>query len=191
MCCTGGEVWRLSAGERLVFRDLSFAVRGGRRAGAGRAERIGQIDAAAAAGGSGAADGRPGAVARRGRSGRPGRAWPAGRLCRPSGRGEAGTDGGGKSAVRAPYRRPAGDARRWMPLDLRPLAELPARMLSAGQKRRLALARLALSAAPLWLLDEPTLGLDAASIERFGDAAGRAIGQWRHGRGGDRMCRCR
>ena len=51
-------------------------------------------------------------------------------------------------------------------------------MLSAGQKRRLALARLALSAAPLWLLDEPTLGLDAASVERFGDvlAAHRAGG---------------
>lgn len=48
------------------------------------------------------------------------------------------------------------------------LAGLPARMLSAGQKRRLALARLALTPAPLWLLDEPTLGLDAASIERFG-----------------------
>ncbi len=53
-------------------------------------------------------------------------------------------------------------------LGLRNLAELPARMLSAGQKRRLALARLALSAAPLWLLDEPTLGLDVASVERFG-----------------------
>ena len=65
-----------------------------------------------------------------------------------------------------------------MRLDLHPLAELPARMLSAGQKRRLALSRLALSDAPLWLLDEPTLGLDAASIERFGTllAAHRASG---------------
>jgi heme exporter protein A len=53
-------------------------------------------------------------------------------------------------------------------LELRPLAELPARLLSAGQKRRLALSRLALSNAPLWLLDEPTFGLDTASIERFG-----------------------
>ena len=53
-------------------------------------------------------------------------------------------------------------------LDLAPLAELPARMLSAGQKRRLALARLSLSRAALWLLDEPTLGLDAASVARFG-----------------------
>jgi heme exporter protein A len=51
---------------------------------------------------------------------------------------------------------------------LRDLADLPARMLSAGQKRRLALSRLVLSAAPVWLLDEPTLGLDTASIERFG-----------------------
>jgi heme exporter protein A len=53
-------------------------------------------------------------------------------------------------------------------MGLGDLADLPARMLSAGQKRRLALARLALSAAPVWLLDEPTLGLDTASITRFG-----------------------
>ena len=37
-------------------------------------------------------------------------------------------------------------------------------MLSAGQRRRLALARLPLSQSPLWLLDEPTLGLDTASL---------------------------
>jgi len=48
------------------------------------------------------------------------------------------------------------------------LGDLPARMLSAGQRRRLALARFVLSRAPLWLLDEPTLGLDAASVDRFG-----------------------
>jgi heme exporter protein A len=61
---------------------------------------------------------------------------------------------------------------------LAPLASLPARMLSAGQKRRLALARLALLNAPLWLLDEPTLGLDTASVERFGQvlAAHRQAG---------------
>jgi heme exporter protein A len=45
---------------------------------------------------------------------------------------------------------------------LMPLAELPGQYLSAGQKRRLALARLQLSARPLWLLDEPLAALDSA-----------------------------
>ena len=63
-------------------------------------------------------------------------------------------------------------------MALSPLADLPARVLSSGQKRRLALARLALAPAPLWLLDEPTTGLDAASVERLGPllAAHRAAG---------------
>lgn len=46
-------------------------------------------------------------------------------------------------------------------------ADLPARLLSAGQKRRLAIARVVATDAPLWLLDEPTTGLDAASVKRF------------------------
>ena len=46
---------------------------------------------------------------------------------------------------------------------LEPLADLPCRFLSAGQRRRLALARLVASPAPLWLLDEPSTGLDEAS----------------------------
>jgi heme exporter protein A len=53
-------------------------------------------------------------------------------------------------------------------LNLSALAGLPARLLSSGQKRRLALARLALAPVPLWLLDEPTVGLDAASVEALG-----------------------
>jgi heme exporter protein A len=45
------------------------------------------------------------------------------------------------------------------------LADFPAGLLSAGQKRRLGLARLAVATRPIWLLDEPTVSLDAASTE--------------------------
>ena len=52
-------------------------------------------------------------------------------------------------------------------VGLAALGELPARLLSAGQRRRLGLARVFAAPAPLWLLDEPTAGLDDASIEAF------------------------
>lgn len=48
------------------------------------------------------------------------------------------------------------------------LAALPAGYLSAGQKRRLSLARLMCVPRPVWLLDEPTTALDAASLQRLG-----------------------
>ena len=51
--------------------------------------------------------------------------------------------------------------------DLQPLAATPARFLSQGQRRRAALARLLAVPAPLWLLDEPTLALDDASLARL------------------------
>lgn len=47
---------------------------------------------------------------------------------------------------------------------LAPLAEVPVRLLSTGQRRRAALARVVASAAPVWLLDEPANGLDTASV---------------------------
>ena len=50
------------------------------------------------------------------------------------------------------------------------LSDTPGRMLSAGQKRRLALARLIAAPQELWLLDEPTTGLDSDAIERLGNA---------------------
>jgi heme exporter protein A len=53
---------------------------------------------------------------------------------------------------------------------LEALADLPAGLLSAGQKRRLALARLFAAPRPIWLLDEPQSSLDAASLKRL-DAA--------------------
>jgi len=47
------------------------------------------------------------------------------------------------------------------------LADIPSRFLSAGQKRRTALARLQLEHRPLWLLDEPFTALDTNGRELF------------------------
>jgi len=49
------------------------------------------------------------------------------------------------------------------------IADLPAAYLSAGQRRRLSLARLIAVPRPLWLLDEPTSALDAAGQERLAE----------------------
>jgi heme exporter protein A len=53
-------------------------------------------------------------------------------------------------------------------VELDSLADLPAAYLSAGQRRRLALARLVAATRPVWLLDEPTSALDTASQEKLG-----------------------
>lgn len=58
-------------------------------------------------------------------------------------------------------------------LDLVPLAEVPVRFLSAGQKRRASLARMIAAGAPIWLLDEPYNGLDQANVARLDEALHR------------------
>lgn len=55
------------------------------------------------------------------------------------------------------------------------LADLPASTLSQGQRRRLALSRLLIAPRPVWLLDEPTAGLDSASQDAFSEMIGRHL----------------
>jgi heme exporter protein A len=54
-------------------------------------------------------------------------------------------------------------------LGLAHIIDFPLAILSAGQKRRVALARLLVAYRPLWLLDEPTSALDAAAQQRLGE----------------------
>ncbi len=58
---------------------------------------------------------------------------------------------------------------------LDPLAELPVRLLSAGQRRRVALAGVLAAGAKLWLLDEPTTALDDLAVARFGAVSARHL----------------
>lgn len=60
-------------------------------------------------------------------------------------------------------------------LGLEPLLPLEVRKLSAGQRRRLALARLIAARRPLWLLDEPMAPLDTARRALFGRLMGEHV----------------
>jgi heme exporter protein A len=54
---------------------------------------------------------------------------------------------------------------------------LPARVLSQGQRRRIALARLRLVSRPLWVLDEPMTALDAAGVDALREVVGEHLTQ--------------
>jgi heme exporter protein A len=68
-----------------------------------------------------------------------------------------------------------GEAELLHALNLTVLADTPIRALSAGQKRRAALAALAATGAPLWLVDEPTASLDSESAGLFRDMLERHL----------------
>lgn len=53
------------------------------------------------------------------------------------------------------------------------IAEVPVRLLSTGQRKRAALARVIACGAGIWLLDEPGNGLDAAALDLLGAAVAR------------------
>ena len=57
------------------------------------------------------------------------------------------------------------------------LTDRQAGNLSAGQKRRLGLARMLVTGRPIWALDEPTVSLDRASVAMFADAVRAHLGQ--------------
>lgn len=79
--------------------------------------------------------------------------------------------GGGQDAAAGDIDTVIGDALDQVGLG--PLADMPARLLSAGQTRRLALARIFACPATLWLLDEPTIALDRPSVAAIVDAVAR------------------
>jgi len=54
--------------------------------------------------------------------------------------------------------------------DLEALAARPAGALSAGQKRRLGLARMVVTGRPVWVMDEPTVSLDSSAVQLFAEA---------------------
>jgi heme exporter protein A len=55
-------------------------------------------------------------------------------------------------------------------MGLGQLRDVPVRMLSSGQRKRAALARVVASGAPLWLLDEPLNALDSEGVDRLAEA---------------------
>ncbi len=62
-------------------------------------------------------------------------------------------------------------------VGLKGFAQLPARVLSQGQSRRLALTRLLVAPRPVWLLDEPAAGLDQAGKKLLVDLIERHVGE--------------
>ena len=91
-------------------------------------------------------------------------------LSRPSQRHEADADGGRESrhsgGISAATRSLAVEA-ALETVGLGAIGHLPYGYLSTGQRRRAAIARLLVSRRPVWLLDEPTAGLDAESERQF------------------------
>ncbi|NOC82801.1 MULTISPECIES: heme ABC exporter ATP-binding protein CcmA [Ruegeria] len=61
--------------------------------------------------------------------------------------------------------------------QLNELADRHAGNLSAGQKRRLGLARMLVTGRPIWMLDEPTVSLDRNAVQMFADAVRAHLGQ--------------
>ena len=163
---------RVDRGGRVIVSDVDFELRAGEalvvlgRNGAGKSTLLRAL--------AGFLPLRGGAIEISGaRERRPCR---AGALHRPSGRIEDGADGAGKPRIlveNAGWRRRFASARALQALQkvgLARIGDFPVGYLSAGQKRRVALARLFVAPRPVWLLDEPATALDVASQETLAQA---------------------
>ncbi len=162
----------LQRGERVLFRGLSFAVAAGEAValtGANGAGKTSLLRAVAGfirpAAGTIAFEGPQGALepedARRLGCHMVGHqdGLKTGRTAREELLFQAAWTGGTETGALAAAER----------LGLTRLLDLEVRKLSAGQRRRLALARLVASPRSLWLLDEPMAPLDAARRAQFGE----------------------
>lgn len=147
-------------GDRLLFEDMSFALGAGEAAlltgpnGAGKSSLM-RIAAGLLPASAGTIE-RLGSIAFAGESAALDTRLSLGKALLTWAR----LDGGGSSEVEA-----ALDA-----MGIAGLAEVPVRMLSTGQRKRAALARVIAGRAAIWLLDEPGNGLDSASLDRLATA---------------------
>ncbi len=160
----GLTLWR---GERLLIADLSFALNAGEALHLAGANGAGKTSLLRALAGLLAAEGR---FLWSGEAFDPRSESHRARLV------HIGHQDGVKSALTAmahlsfwaALRERPGDIEAALAaFDLANFADFPGQYLSAGQKKRLSLARLALGPAALWLLDEPLTALDAQSRDRF------------------------
>lgn len=153
--------------ERILFSELSFSVQPGDIIQVEGPNGAGKTSLLRILAGFGAAGRRRGVLAR---------AQHAARSCglparfavyRPSARHQSRIDALRKSAVLssgARHNRSSGHLARPEQVGLVGYEDLPVAQLSAGQQRRVALARLWLSAAPLWILDEPLTAIDKQGV---------------------------
>ena len=147
-------------GDRLLFEGLSFALGSGEAAlltgpnGAGKSSLM-RIAAGLLAASAGHVE-RDGAIAFAGEAAALDAKLPLGQALGFWAR----LDGRDTGAVEA-----ALDA-----MGIAALAQVPVRMLSTGQRKRAALARVIAGGAAIWLLDEPGNGLDTASTARLAAA---------------------
>lgn len=150
----------LSRGERVLFRGLSFAVAGGEAVALTGANGAGKTSLLRAVAGFLRPD--SGAVVFGDQDPAEARARRLHLLGHLDGL-KGGRTARAELAFQAEWlgAAPGGVERAVEALALKPLLDLEVRKLSAGQRRRLALARLLAAPRPIWLLDEPLSPLDA------------------------------